>query len=304
MMFVCPVDKQPLRSDAHVLIRDTCGTHFPVVRSVPVLINDAGSVFRISDYLRDAAYLGASGYGGSLDQVSGWRKTYRLFAQRLSQAHIPSRSGIDALAHIQSRNPDAAILVVGAGERHYAGNITYTDVAFAAGIDCICDAHDLPFEDASFDAVFAVSVLEHVCDPQRCVAEFSRVLRPRGFVMAATPFLQSVHMGAHDFTRFTYLGHRRLFRWFDDIESGMCGGPVYSAIHLMRNLAVSVSDRPQLRSLLRLAGLLVTYPMRHLDRWLFQTQTAYNSACAFYFFGQKRDQPISDRDMIALFRGQ
>ena len=55
---------------------------------------------------------------------------------------------------------------------------------------------------------------------------------------------------------------------------------------------------------MRLIALLVTYPMRHLDRLLFRTQSAYNSACAFYFFGQRRDEPIPDRDMIALFRGR
>lgn len=304
MIFVCPIDKRPLRSTPHNLTCDTCRIDFPIVNGVPVLINDANSVFRIADYTGTAAYEGASGYGGSLDRVAGWRKAYRHFARRLSEAERPGSDGIDAVAYILARIPDAAILVVGAGEQRYPGMVTYTDVAFAAGIDCICDAHDLPFEAGRFDAVFAISVLEHVCDPQRCVAEFARILKPQGYVMAATPFLQSVHMGAYDFTRFTYLGHRRLFRLFDDIESGMYGGPAYSAIHLMRNLATAVSDRPRLRSVMRLMALLVTYPMRHLDRLLFRTQGAYNSACAFYFFGQRRDEPIPDRDMIALFRGR
>lgn len=304
MMFACPVDKRPLRLEPPKLVCDMCGINFPIVNGVPVLINDANSVFRVSDYTGNVAYEGASGYGGSLDQVAGWRKAYRRFARRLSEAELPGSDGIDAIAYVLSRVPDAAILVVGAGEQRYAGRVTYTDVAFAAGIACICDAHDLPFEAGRFDAVFAISVLEHVCDPQRCVAEFARVLKPQGYVMAATPFLQSVHMGAHDFTRFAYLGHRRLFRLFGDIESGMYGDPAYSAIHLMRNLATSVSDRPRLRSVMRLMALLATYPMRHLDQLLFQTQGAYNSACAFYFFGQRRDVPMPDRDMIALFRGR
>lgn len=32
-------------------------------------------------------------------------------------------------------------------------------------------------------------------------------------------------MGRYDFTRFTYLGYRRLFKRFDEIESGITGGP-------------------------------------------------------------------------------
>ena len=51
-----------------------------------------------------------------------------------------------------------------------------------------------------------------------------RVLKYDGLVYAETPFMQQVHMGKYDFHRFTHLGHRRLFRDFSQIESGvMCG---------------------------------------------------------------------------------
>lgn len=301
--FACPIDRHALRAAPDGLACARCGTVFPVVGGVPVLINDANSVFRIADYTGGQAYQGASGYGGSVDGASGLRRAYRRFARRLTEAEVPG-SDIHAIDRILAENPAAKILVIGAGERPYRGDVTYTDVAFAARIACICDAHDLPFPDASFDAVFADSVLEHVCDPQRCVAEFVRVLRPAGYVVAVTPFLQSVHMGAYDFTRFTYLGHRRLFRQFDDIDSGMCGGPGYAAIHLARNLATTLTDRPRLRAALRLLALLATYPLRHLDRFLSRTASAYNSACAFYFFGRKRETPITDRELIGLFRGR
>jgi hypothetical protein len=142
-----------------------------------------------------------------------------------------------------------------------------------------------------------------VCDPQRCVAEIWRVLKPGGFVWSVTPFLQPVHMGAYDFTRFTHLGHRRLFRCFDEVGSGMRGGPIYSAIHLLRNLFLAVSDRPRVRAGLRLAALLVTYPLRHLDRLLTRTKGSYNAACACYFLGRKRADPIPDREIIGMFRG-
>jgi hypothetical protein len=122
--------------------------------------------------------------------------------------------------------------------------------------------------------------------------------------MAVTPFLQPVHMGAYDFTRFTYLGHRRLFRFYDDVQSGMCGGPGYSAIHLLRNLFLSLSDKPRMRSYLRLMALLITFPLRYLDKFFSRTDGAYNAACAFYFFGRKRVHPIPDRDILLMFRGK
>jgi len=45
----------------------------------------------------------------------------------------------------------------------------------------------LPFDDASFDAVVAGELLEHVRDPQRLVAEARRVLRADGSLVGSVP---------------------------------------------------------------------------------------------------------------------
>jgi SAM-dependent methyltransferase len=42
------------------------------------------------------------------------------------------------------------------------------------------DAHELPFADASFDAVVGNLVVMHLARPERAMAEFARVLRPGG----------------------------------------------------------------------------------------------------------------------------
>lgn len=303
MLFVCPKDHEPLTDAVHGLSCTFCSTFYPVVRGVPVLINEANSVFEIASYLDGSAYKGASGYAGTADQTSGLRRAYREFARRLSEADVPGFS-FDPMPAILAEYPDGEILVIGSGEREIGGRVTYTDVAFSKNVDCICDAHDLPFPDASFDAVWVEAVMEHVCDPQRCAAEILRVLRPGGFVWSVTPFLQPVHMGAHDFTRFTHLGHRRLYRWFDEVKSGMMGGPGYSAVHLVRDLFLVLSDRPRVRSLLRLAALLITFPLRYLDPLLTRTEGSFNAGCAFYFLGRKRSSPIPDREIIGLFRGR
>jgi SAM-dependent methyltransferase len=301
--FACPVHKCKLTPVLHC---EQCARQYPRVGGVPVLINDENSVFRIADYVGgDTAYGGASDYAGNLDRSSGLRQIYRKFIYRLTEAPVPWRDfdAHAAVQEVQRAHRQARILVIGAGESSFEGDIIYTDVAFGKNVTCIADAHDLPFLSGSFDACVACAVLEHVMDPQRCVSEIERILKPGGYVFAETPFLQPVHMGAYDFTRFTYLGHRRLFRRFDDVRSGIAGGPAASAGQVLRYALISMSDRAAFRRWVRLMALLITYPMRWLDRCTRSTQGAYDSASGFYFFGKMRGDAISDRDMLLKFRG-
>jgi SAM-dependent methyltransferase len=49
-----------------------------------------------------------------------------------------------------------------------------------------CDAQQLPFADGTYDVVVADHMLYHVPDPRQAAAEFARVLRPGGVLLAAT----------------------------------------------------------------------------------------------------------------------
>ncbi|MDH5295086.1 MAG: methyltransferase domain-containing protein [Acidimicrobiia bacterium] len=48
----------------------------------------------------------------------------------------------------------------------------------------VADVYELPFEDSSFDVVFAHQVLQHLGDPVRALVEARRVLRPGGLMAA------------------------------------------------------------------------------------------------------------------------
>lgn len=302
----CPREKASLRRVGDALHCSACGSLYPVVDGVPVLIDETNSVFDVADYVSGQFYNAVNEIHQKLEAAHGPKRLYWRMITPLQWAHLPNRhlDAAKAVARMAQQIPAPEVLVVGAGLRRCdLPNITYTDVALHPDLACVCDAHDLPFADTSFDGVVASAVLEHVMDPIRCVAEIVRVLRPGGMVYAVTPFMQPVHMGRHDFTRWSHLGHRRLFRYFDDVESGICGGPGSAAALSLRALLMSMSDRPSLRRYLRLAGLLLAYPAMQVDRLALRTQSAYDGACAVYFFGKKRDAPVSDREILQMFRG-
>jgi SAM-dependent methyltransferase len=182
-------------------------------------------------------------------------------------------------------------------------DLLYTDVAPGPLVDVIADAHDLPFADAAFEAVFAVSVLEHVLSPPRCVDEFRRVLVPGGFIYAVTPFIQQVHLGCYDFTRFTPLGHRMLLRWFDEVASGLSGGPGSALSWTLESFLASLArGRAARRALGFAARLLGTIP-RGLDRWAMRTPGGWDGAGAHIFVGRKRATPLDARALLAAYRG-
>lgn len=85
---------------------------------------------------------------------------------------------------------DGKILDVGCGtgiiSRLYPDkDITGVDISegmlrYHPGKCLLGSADDIPFEDASFDAVIGRSILHHLGDPEKAVREILRVLRPGG----------------------------------------------------------------------------------------------------------------------------
>jgi SAM-dependent methyltransferase len=70
----------------------------------------------------------------------------------------------------------------------------------------------LPFRAASFDAVLAAQVLEHVPEPERLCAEVARILAPGGHLVLTAPHMWGVHEEPHDYFRFTGYGLAYLAR--------------------------------------------------------------------------------------------
>lgn len=192
-----------------------------------------------------------------------------------------------------------AILALGPGI-----HLIQTDITPGPQTEIVCDAHQLPFAGGSMDGVIIQAVLEHVFDPGQCVEEIYRVLRPSGLVYAETPFMQQVHLGAYDFTRFTHLGHRRLFRRFDEISSGPTAGPATALAWAWRHFLTSWSSGRVLNFALEAFARLTAWPLLQFDRWLIDRPASYDAGSAYYFLGRRSDGILSDAELVQLYRGR
>jgi SAM-dependent methyltransferase len=151
--------------------------------------------------------------------------------------------------------------------------------------------------------VVVTAVLEHVIDPYRCVAEIHRVLKPGGLVYAETPFMQQVHGGRYDYVRFTDLGHRRLFRDFEEIERGVAVGPGSALMWSVNAFMRTVFRRHLFKQLATAAVQATLFWLRYFDYYLVDRPAAADCASGYYFLGRKSDKPLSDKELLEQYRG-
>jgi SAM-dependent methyltransferase/uncharacterized protein YbaR (Trm112 family) len=304
-MLRCPATGGRLVQGAHhELISEDGSLSYPVVDDVPVLINERRSPFRIADYLRPPDRPGSGGLRKLIAAVD---------AVLPSLSHnVGSRDNYRQLAELLNGKKPARVLVVGGAIAGVgfepllaAPNIecVEADIAWGPRTTIICDAHDLPFQDGCFDAAVCQAVLEHVLDPSRVVAEIHRVLATDGLVYSEVPFMYPVHGAPYDFTRFTPLGHRRLYRCFDEIDSGMQSGPGtglgLSLTYFLRSLARTQTGGAMAMRL----GRVLFFWLKHVDRWVLKRPTAIEAPTGTFFLGRRRTVPIADERIIASYRG-
>ena len=70
----------------------------------------------------------------------------------------------------------------------YGMNVTYVNVDPISCPDIVCDAGSLPLCSDKYDAVICSEVLQYI-EPQQCIREIHRVLKPGGRLLMCTPFL-------------------------------------------------------------------------------------------------------------------
>lgn len=285
-----------------------CEARYPVVGGVPVLIDDARSVFRAPDIAAEIRIArSAAAAKPSLSDL------IRRLTPTIDH-NYRTRPALSRMASLckTRREGRARILVLyglqGPGKARDLPRWEDVDAVYAAvvpqpGTAVSCDPQRLPFADQLFDAVVVLDVLHQVPAPDACVAEIHRVVAGRGLVYAETPFAQPTHQSAYDFQRFTALGHRRLFRHFEEIQSGVGAGPGAALAWAWRSFLGSLGRSRVVRFALRTLGSFTAFFLQYLDPLLDDRPASHDAAASMYFLGYRSELVLSDQEIVAGYRG-
>jgi SAM-dependent methyltransferase len=301
-MLRCPISGSKLSGkDGTVTTLDSEENRvYPVIQGYPVLIDFEESVLRHEDIrvldsiVKRPAYEGLSGVVKKV--ISPPKKTTANNVKKF----------LDLLLHGEViQNP--VVLIIGGGTIGQGMNCFYLDpkirvVAFdiygSSNVQFIADAHHIPLADESVDAVVIQAVLEHVLEPNQVVSEIYRVLKQDGIVYAETPFLQHVHEGAYDFTRYTESGHRYLFKNFELIRSGASAGAGTQLLWSIDNFFRGLFRSRKIGKIIKLCF----FWLRYVDSAIPETYNV-DAASGVFFLGRKSSSSISRQSLVDHYRG-
>ncbi|MEM8751320.1 MAG: class I SAM-dependent methyltransferase, partial [Pseudomonadota bacterium] len=276
-----------------------CGATYHRFRGMPVFLSAENSLFP------------PDAYDDSKTPSSGGQNLSKLLKPLVPTRSINlSRDRMFQRIAADYGTEELKILVIGCGRARTAieaafaqtkFSFCHTDIDVNSDGDVICDAHDLPFQSECFDGVITTAVMEHVLNPDVVASEIVRVLTPGGFVYSEVPFLQAVHEGAYDFTRFSLSGHRRLFERFDEKEAGMVAGPGTALVWQINECARFLVPTRPLSAVVRLVLRYLTFWIKYLDYLVAKHPRAVDAASGTYFYGTLRPTPVDAADIIRRY---
>lgn len=296
----CPKSGRRLRAIKNKLIAEANEEiiEYEIVEDYPVLIDFEKSVLRKEDTLSVSSVIERHSYTG----------VFSIAKRLVSPPKKVTAENVDHVISLLSKgNDNPRVLIVGGGTIGQGMEPFYEDVRIelvsfdiyaSPFVQFIADAHRIPLPDESFDAVIVQAVLEHVLVPDKVVSEIYRILKRNGVVYAETPFLQHVHEGAYDFTRYTESGHRYLFRRFELIRSGASAGAGTQLLWSLDNFFLGLFRSKKLGKAIK----LFFFWLQYCDDLI---PDSYNidSASGVYFLGKKQDAVINLEEIISHYKG-
>lgn len=272
---------------------------FPAAENTPVLVDFDNSVVS-----RDVG-APAPGRSKGRNRLSETKRTFLGYFFNSNGPTADNARRFLGLVHELAERP--VVLIIGGATVGFGAQALYEDPTvqrIGADIyrtditDLMADGHQLPLADKSVHGVWIQAVLEHVLDPQHVAREIHRVLCEHGVVYAETPFMQQVHMGRYDFTRFTLSGHRWLFRGFEEVASGITRGPGTTMLWSVRYFFSALFGTYKAGTLAALAF----FWLRFFDR-LARPAHAVDGANGVYFIGKRSNRAIGPKEILASYHG-
>lgn len=296
----CPACKGMLSFTEKDIRCNACTRIYQFWKEIPVLLLPENSLFdppKGSGKKPSRAFAWAKKLLPSMGHNLNAKDGYRRFADLLKTVAGKER---------------AVVMVVGSGRggigieeltNDLSVDLINLDVVATASLDVVGDAHYLPVADGSCDGVIIQAVLEHVLDPNRVVAELFRILKPNGIVYAETPFMQMVHERAYDYTRFSDLGHRHLFRNFTEVDRGITGGAGMTLLWAWCYFLRAFCRTRGAANIALAIGRLTGFWLLWIDRLLRNNPGCYDACSGVYFLGRKTVDSIPAREIVTSFRG-
>lgn len=300
----CPYCRGKLESTDLFIACTDCEKKFISFRGRPILIRNENELFPPSAYINPQ--------NSPKELIKRSRPFQRLKKLIPSKSVNVARERMFQKISMKHASGDKVILVVGCGnqtshlQRHFTGDkstFIFCDIDKNADTDIFCDAHELPFRNDIFDGVISTAVLEHVLYPDKVVSEMHRILKQDGFVYSEIPFLQSVHEGAYDFTRFSLSGHRRLFEYFEEVDAGMVAGPGTALVWSIVDFSRAIMPTAKLSSLAAMAMRVAFFWLKYVDFLLKNKPIAIDACSCSYFYGIKSGVRKTANKIADLYGG-
>lgn len=220
-----------------------------------------------------------------------YRGFYKLAKYVLSPMYFDGSEDAFIARHVEGK--EGCFLNLGSGNFRLHERIVNADIFAYDEVDLVCDITRLPLQDDSVDVILNLSLLEHVPTPEGIVQEMLRVLKPGGIVYTDAPFLVGFHASPYDFSRWTDVGLKRLFRDFEIEEFKIAAGPTSALLWIFQEwLAMLLSfGSAGLHQMLHIALMILTFPLKYLDILLRRHPAAKNISASFVLVARKPARP-------------
>lgn len=293
--------------DKDLLLCEGCNKKYKIIDGIPVFLDGVKELrpSRVHSYEEKVA-----------KALKGNKVLYgiaKLLYPPEAYWTYPLKKVYGKLNNLVGRTKKYAILEIGGGiesdgkkylRDEIKEHIINLDINYTDSVDVLADAHELPFPDNTFDAVFCQSVLEHVKDPVKVVDEINRVLKKNGIVYAMIPFMQGYHDYPGDYTRYTVEGFKELFRDFKLVKADASLGPASAWVMNTVYFFESFFDTEIIKSLIRFVLRWILFPVRYLDMYLLSKKSRKIIPGAVYFIGSKEryvKKPLTHK-VVKIFK--